>query len=281
MFSFILLTVLWDHLISNNARKNVFKNYSLISQAKTSQVKSSAIWLYGCETWTITKYIGAVSCYRIILNIKRLEKVSHDLIYDLPGTSPLLSTIISRQFKFLGYILPTEKDEPANIYPSTSRETTLVSSTLALRSTDDNYDDDKWTRLSDLMEVIKVTLFTILSHYNVDLKVLWRRKTLNCKSSWPFEHRYVFRRLQAMTAYSRVRDSRNKESTNKKIKREETAAFFLASRHFFFFSNHVLLFSRVSLLSGRLEQGNAVNMMNTLIHTYVYWDSLYRAFQSQ
>ena len=59
----------------------------------------------------------AVSCCRIIFNIKRLDSVSNDRIYDLTGTSHLLLAVISRQLKFLGHILPTEKDELANIYP--------------------------------------------------------------------------------------------------------------------------------------------------------------------
>lgn len=52
------------------------------------------------------------------LSIKRLNKVLNDprRIYDLSGTSPLLSTVIICQLKFLGHILLKEKDEPANIY---------------------------------------------------------------------------------------------------------------------------------------------------------------------
>ena len=59
----------------------------------------------------------AVLCHMIILNIKRLDSVSNNRIYDLTGTSHLLLAVISRQLKFLGHILPTEKDELANIYP--------------------------------------------------------------------------------------------------------------------------------------------------------------------
>ena len=44
---------------------------------------------------------------------QRLDKVSNDQIYDLTGTSPLLSTVISRQLTFLGHILRMEKDESA------------------------------------------------------------------------------------------------------------------------------------------------------------------------
>lgn len=49
----------------------------------------------------------ATSCCRIILNNKGLDKVSNDRIYDLTDTSPLLSTVISRQF--LGHILRTRQ----------------------------------------------------------------------------------------------------------------------------------------------------------------------------
>ena len=43
------------------------------------------------------------SRYRIMLNIKRLDKVSNERIYDLTCTSLLLSTAILRQLKFLGH----------------------------------------------------------------------------------------------------------------------------------------------------------------------------------
>ena len=59
----------------------------------------------------------AVLCCRVILNIKRLDSVSNNRIYDLTGSSHLLLAVISRQLKFLGHILPKEKDELANIYP--------------------------------------------------------------------------------------------------------------------------------------------------------------------
>ena len=56
----------------------------------------------------ITKDMGeklnafATSCYMIMLNSNRPDKVSNERIYDLTGTSPLLSMVISRQLKFLG-----------------------------------------------------------------------------------------------------------------------------------------------------------------------------------
>ena len=85
---------------------------------KSSSIRST-VWLrnmdnhqgHGCETECF-----ATSWYRIMLNIKRLEKVSNDRIYDHISTSPLLSTVILRQLKFFSHILRMEKDEPANIY---------------------------------------------------------------------------------------------------------------------------------------------------------------------
>ena len=58
----------------------------------------------------------ANSCDRIMLNIKRLDRVSNGKIYDLTGTSPLPSTVISRQVKFVGDVLRMGKGEPTKIY---------------------------------------------------------------------------------------------------------------------------------------------------------------------
>ena len=83
---------------------DVFSSHYMAAKSEQSQVGAKLNAL-------------AVSCYRIILNIKRLDNVSNDRIYDLTGTSHLLLAVISRQLKFLCHILPTEKDELANIYP--------------------------------------------------------------------------------------------------------------------------------------------------------------------
>ena len=67
----------------------------------------------------------AISCYMIILNIKRPDKVSNAATTHPPNqrsdwhySSTIYgkSTVISRQLKFLGHILRMENDETANIY---------------------------------------------------------------------------------------------------------------------------------------------------------------------
>jgi hypothetical protein len=81
-----------------------------------------SILLYGSETWVFNKDMAAklnafaTSCYRIMLGIRRLDKVSNDRIYALTGSTQLMQTVISRQLKFLGHILRMDKEEPANTY---------------------------------------------------------------------------------------------------------------------------------------------------------------------
>ena len=78
------------------------------------------VLVYVCETWIITKFMDAklnafaTSCYRTMLNMKRLDNVLNAKNFYLTGTSPLLSMVMLRQLKFLGHILRMEKDEPAN-----------------------------------------------------------------------------------------------------------------------------------------------------------------------
>ena len=66
------------------------------------------ILLYGCETWTISKKqqktINAYSttCYRIILQISKLERVKNEEILKKVDARPLYSIIKERQLKFPG-----------------------------------------------------------------------------------------------------------------------------------------------------------------------------------
>ena len=54
------------------------------------------ILLYGCESWIISKDMEnkinsfGTSCYRIMLNIKRIDKVPNVTIYNLTETVPLV-----------------------------------------------------------------------------------------------------------------------------------------------------------------------------------------------
>ena len=45
------------------------------------------------------------SCYRIMLNIKRIDRVPNATIYRLTDTAPLIQKAWTRQLKFLGHVL--------------------------------------------------------------------------------------------------------------------------------------------------------------------------------
>ncbi|KAI8489167.1 hypothetical protein Bbelb_331520 [Branchiostoma belcheri] len=80
------------------------------------------ILLYGCESWVITgdmenKLISfATSCYRVMLNIKRLDHVSNAWIYKLTNTRPLITMVRQRQLRFLGHALRMPVGEPCRTY---------------------------------------------------------------------------------------------------------------------------------------------------------------------
>ena len=56
------------------------------------------------------------SCYRIMLNIKRIDRVSNAKIYDLTQTAPLVENVRTRQLRFLGHVLRMPDDDPCKEY---------------------------------------------------------------------------------------------------------------------------------------------------------------------
>ena len=56
------------------------------------------------------------SCYRIMLNIKRIDRVTNVSIYNLTKTTPLVERARARQLKFLGHILRMPAEEPCREY---------------------------------------------------------------------------------------------------------------------------------------------------------------------
>ena len=80
------------------------------------------VFLYGCESWVISGNMEnkinafATSCYRIMLNIKRVDRVSNAKIYALTNMEPLINLVRSRQLRFLGHILRMPDEEPSRIY---------------------------------------------------------------------------------------------------------------------------------------------------------------------
>ena len=80
------------------------------------------VLLYGCDSWVLPVNMEnkinafATSCYRIMLNIKRLDRVSNAQVYEMTNTKPLINTVRQRQLRFLGHILRMPEDEPCRRY---------------------------------------------------------------------------------------------------------------------------------------------------------------------
>ena len=80
------------------------------------------IFLYGCEAWPITIAMTslinsyATSCYRFILNIKRLDKIPNTVILSTVGKDNLMQTVIQRQLRWLGHTLRLPSSSLVNQY---------------------------------------------------------------------------------------------------------------------------------------------------------------------
>ena len=95
---------------------------SISTKIKLFNTTCVTVLLYGCESWVISSNMEnkinafATSCYRIMLNIKRLDCVSNERIYHLTNTQPLINTVRQRQLRFLGHILRMPEEEPCRRY---------------------------------------------------------------------------------------------------------------------------------------------------------------------
>ncbi len=80
------------------------------------------ILLYGCESWVVTRDMEdkinafAKSCYRVMLNIKRVDRISNEAICNMTKTIPLITRVRTQQLKFLGHVLRLHDDEPVKEY---------------------------------------------------------------------------------------------------------------------------------------------------------------------
>ena len=81
-----------------------------------------AILLYGSESWILTANLEkslnsfATYCYRVMLNIKRLDKRKNEDIYKIVSQEPLAITVQQRQLRFLGHCLRKDVGELINKY---------------------------------------------------------------------------------------------------------------------------------------------------------------------
>ena len=105
--------------------KDIFRSETIPIRLKTDiwQASCLSILLYGCESWIIAKKLEnslnsfATSCYRVMLNIKRIDKVSNIRIHELIGIKdPLVLTVQRRQLRFVGHCLRKAENELINKY---------------------------------------------------------------------------------------------------------------------------------------------------------------------
>ena len=94
---------------------------SIATKVKLFNVTCVTVFLYGCDSWILSTSMEskinafATSCYRIMLNIKRVDRVTNAKVYQMSGTQPLITTVRQCQLRFHGHILRRPEDEP--FYP--------------------------------------------------------------------------------------------------------------------------------------------------------------------
>jgi hypothetical protein len=104
--------------------KDVFRSKSVPIRLKVNIFEAAcvSILLYGCESWIINKKLNntlnsfATNCYRIMLGIKRIDKVSNDIVYETVGRDKLTLQVQQRQLRFVGHSLRRHEKDPINKY---------------------------------------------------------------------------------------------------------------------------------------------------------------------
>lgn len=132
---------------------------SIGTKIKLFNTTCVTVLLYGCESWVLSSDMEnkinsfATSCYRIMLNIKRLDRVSNAKIYSITNTLPLINCVRARQLRFLGHILRMSEEEPSRRYalyipthgkrrPGRQKTSYLVYIQKLLGDTDDMFQPD-------------------------------------------------------------------------------------------------------------------------------------------
>ena len=99
-------------LLFKQIRVNIFCKRICFKSAAAAVL---AILLYGCESWILTENLEkslnsfATNCYRIMLNIRRLDKKRNEDIYKMVAQEPLAVIVQQRQLRFLGHCLRKEE----------------------------------------------------------------------------------------------------------------------------------------------------------------------------
>ena len=104
--------------------KDVFTSKTLSIELKTNIFEAAcvSILLDGCESWVITEKLAsspnsyATNCYRIMLGIKRLDKVSNKTLYEKVGKHQFTHEIQRRKLRFVDHSLRRDKNDLINKY---------------------------------------------------------------------------------------------------------------------------------------------------------------------
>ena len=102
--------MLFSRLIAIRLKVNLFKT-AVVS-----------VLLYGCESWIVSESMAnqinsfATSCYRIMLSIRKLDKVPNSTVLERVNEPPLLNDLHSHQLRKLSHSLRLSADEPAKIF---------------------------------------------------------------------------------------------------------------------------------------------------------------------
>jgi len=92
----------------------------LLLKLRLFQSLCLSIFLYGCESWVITKALiktinsFATSCYRYILGHKRTDHVPNKTILEEASAAPLVILVQTRQLKWLGHTLRKDGATPVS-----------------------------------------------------------------------------------------------------------------------------------------------------------------------
>ena len=225
------------------------------TKMKSFNTTCITVLLYGSESWVISKDMEnkinsfGTTCYRIMLNIRRIDRVPNATIYSLTESAPLIERVRRRQLRFLGHVLRFPENEPVRdfvMYVPThrrkkpGRQRTLFTNYIhCLLGNLDNLLND-----NQLLEI-------------AEDRHQWRKLVVDCYSTegWWWEHhfqlqkRYLFasfmRSLETVkkvplshfkTSFGKVRNGRRADNIDVRIsftRKLKIPDFFFKTRYLF------------------------------------------------
>jgi hypothetical protein len=104
--------------------EKLWRSRSVPITLKVSIFKAAVITilLYGCESWILGEQLTsrlnsfATNCYRIMLNIKRIDKITNVDLYSKVGEKELSQKVFERQLTWVGHALRRPDTEPCRIF---------------------------------------------------------------------------------------------------------------------------------------------------------------------